>query len=341
MSSPDTYWQNQFMRLQRQVRELQDRLDHKDRARTVIKHIAAKLTAVDANGNFSWTEVVFDADGNATTLTNGMSGTPTYNPARERNAKTVSAFPYYAELAFRTHTEDVGIVWEFDADEGFAGGSGSNSGGFDAATRKLKGVAHVAWSNEAGGGVITADEDMQTIPNATGNEGWIFAVPFTVTNGTIDRIGLLCGVSYAVTIGTGKFRLGIYSDNNFFPSTRLLDSGELTGANNSLVEATVSQAVTNENLYWAVAHLSTLDLSDLFSIAVVHPPSLGIMTGMLGVERATITTMAANGGQSTGYCKKIGALAALPSTFPADASRLPLSAAGETAMPAIWIRYAT
>lgn len=76
-------------------------------------------------------------------------------------------------------------------------------------------------------------------------------VPFLTTKGHgIDRIAARVVGAYG---GTGVFRLGIYestSRTNLYPSALLVDSGELAASSTGVKEATISETLAANTLYW-------------------------------------------------------------------------------------------
>ncbi|MEH1777085.1 hypothetical protein [Nostoc sp.] len=78
-------------------------------------------------------------------------------------------------------------------------------------------------------------------------------VPFRIDrNINIDRIAISC----AGVVTGGVARIGLYTNNNGFPSNLLLDTGDIAAASAGIKEAIVSLGV-NADWYWFAGATST------------------------------------------------------------------------------------
>jgi hypothetical protein len=81
------------------------------------------------------------------------------------------------------------------------------------------------------------------------NNGSIVFVPMMLAVGrTADRIGI--EVTIAGTAATSVHRLGIWADSSGVPGTLLVDAGTVATDSTGLKEATISQALAANTLYW-------------------------------------------------------------------------------------------
>lgn len=197
-----------------------------------------------------------------------------------------------------------------------------------------------------------------TWDTGAGNGGTIVAVPFMIGEPcTIDRLGI-----YPSSLGMNgtKVRVGIYdsvSSTQISPNNLLVDSGEITAACTASLginEATVSLDLTETNvIYWAVLRTDSDALSDQVSVSgfspsdpeIDHPTPMGFRVVPVAVPETGLAVYPEAGGR-LGWCKRgMGALAALPSTFPADAYAIDAQNVSDgniyvNAAPILWARFA-
>lgn len=80
-------------------------------------------------------------------------------------------------------------------------------------------------------------------------DGILFALPFAFGEGkTWTRIGVQETAGGALD----AIRVGVYADSNGLPGARILDAGELSLASPGFIEATISQALDANTVYWRV-----------------------------------------------------------------------------------------
>lgn len=90
-------------------------------------------------------------------------------------------------------------------------------------------------------------------------------IPIQVdTTSTYDRIGIGVNATNASLVRTFTYSLGLYSNNNGYPGTRLADYGSVTvnsstGYSNQLI--TISQELTANTVYWLAMGVTTDDPS--------------------------------------------------------------------------------
>lgn len=220
-----------------------------------------------------------------------------------------------------------------------AGEAGGGGGGFNMATRRLTDVYHIA-ANDCYA-IAIGITNLALLPNGFGEDGWIWATPFTVIDGVINRLRVFHPASNTSSI---EYRVGIYDDDNFFPGSPLFDSGvfDLSDDPATFNDITCSLSTSKDSLYWAVTQI------DQFTPTGLEPSFVTIdnaefRTGMLGWTDAQITdnlNVDLFGRPTSGFVKEMGALAALPDPFPVDASRLPLDYTANATVPTFFIRYA-
>lgn len=100
--------------LARAVEQHESLLVPRDQNNPVYERFPAKITAVDGSGNYTWTEQFYTSAGVYEDKTNGRSGSPSNQPAKERNGATLYTFPQYAVLQSRVVVDGV-FIYEFDA----------------------------------------------------------------------------------------------------------------------------------------------------------------------------------------------------------------------------------
>src|SRR6478609_9733512 len=77
----------------------------------LVEKTDVKVTAYDAGtDSYSWTKVLFGADGTPYDDPADVTGEPTRMPLKERNGNVISAFPYYAKAWLRVVASDNGPV---------------------------------------------------------------------------------------------------------------------------------------------------------------------------------------------------------------------------------------
>ena len=159
--------------------------------------------------------------------------------------------------------------------------------------------------------------------NALDEAGWneiLFVTPFFFSSAeTWTRIGCSTG-----GFAAAKVRLGIYSsDSNGLPSALLLDSGELDASGSGDLEATISQALSANTLYWMAFITNSADL--VIKLCGWDPGVQAVVTFLLGH----------NGGCSNyvaGAISDTATYGALPDPFPN------VNFAGTSKRPLVWLR---
>lgn len=78
--------------------------------------IRALLTGDDGQTppSFSWRQRTYDTSGNFVDMVNGLSGSATQSPARDRNNNRPPSYPWEVELVPAIVTQDLGTVWVCD-----------------------------------------------------------------------------------------------------------------------------------------------------------------------------------------------------------------------------------
>jgi hypothetical protein len=149
------------------------------------------------------------------------------------------------------------------------------------------------------------------------------AWPFMVRRSlTIDRIGVEVAGTAAVS-----FIIGIYnSDSVLYPSTKIVDSGEISASTTGLKTATISETLARDKLYY----LSYTASGGTASFRALVPATLPLILG--------------DSGGTGGNSHRIGWTVArtydgtMPSTFTASATNL--FATGSVFIPNIMVRVA-
>ena len=142
--------------------------------------------------------------------------------------------------------------------------------------------------------------------------------------GTLDRIAIEVVTIGAVSTGTGKARLGIYtntSDANLYPASLVLDCGEVDVLTTGVKALTIAQALAANTLYWLVLN-HDCDTTD----PVLRSISAGAAAGILGIASTFGTPQGNHWTSALTY-------AAMPATFTAGGS------VGSGEIPAIGVRY--
>lgn len=145
---------------------------------------------------------------------------------------------------------------------------------------------------------------------------------------TWTRIGLRTSIGSGSA--TEKMRLGIYTDASGLPDARLVDSGELSlQTDNTDSEATISQALTANTVYWLVQNTNDVSgitqiLGDITSFNV----GIGQSNWMFGGATSTFPSI----GQALIYYRNL-AYGALPASFGTPDGKLESGG-----LAAIWLR---
>lgn len=186
--------------------------------------------------------------------------------------------------------------------QGPAGPAGSDPAGYNWTSYIFSGLStpYNRWYRAAG-------HIANNIVTYTPTAGQMLAVPFISSrSGTLDRLGI--NVTGAATAGV-TVRLGIYtatSQQNPYPSAKLIDAGTVAVDTTGHKTITISQALSAGQLYW----LTILFDSSAPSAMAGNDGSGAI--GVLGLADAAFTV-----GQSEAYAiSYTQAYGALPSTFP-------------------------
>jgi hypothetical protein len=143
-------------------------------------------------------------------------------------------------------------------------------------------------------------------------------MPFPVPRGiTIDRMGV-----YVSTLSTGKARLGIYADAGgdslCYPGSRVIDAGEIDVTVTGAKTLTISQALSQNSLYWLVILCQATP-------AIYCIPVAGVIA-VLGHSNALGTAQNAGLYAAQAY-------GALPATFPTTPTLITAAP-----IPAIFVR---
>jgi hypothetical protein len=148
--------------------------------------------------------------------------------------------------------------------------------------------------------------------------GLIVAVPFIASEAkTWNRIGINC-VDGSAGIGV---RIGIYSSAaNGLPDALLVDSGELDFSSSGNKEATISQALSANTLYWLALVAESSAVATFLNFST-------------GADEALLFYGASDGsGASASEVRGTQAYGALPATFPAA------TITDSSTPPYIWLR---
>lgn len=162
-------------------------------------------------------------------------------------------------------------------------------------------------------------QDQLSIEALQANTLLAFPIWFSSTE-TWTRIGIF--IDTASGSATEKARLGLYTSASNLPDTLLVDSGEIGLNSTGAVEATISQSLTANTLYWLV--INTNDPGTL-TLVYTATTKTGFGGWMLGAPSGDF------GGPYTPCFYKSSAYGALPATFGTTDGN-------GTAMPNIWLR---
>lgn len=167
--------------------------------------------------------------------------------------------------------------------------------------------------------------DQITGNNGASADGNIVACPFTMPGCTIDRLATI--VNNAGMAGE-KMRLGIYdSGSDLLPDALVVDSGEIDADSTGPKESgAISATLESGSLYWAVVRFNN-DTASATQIQGIQGPAdanISNHVNVFGIDRSdflggvfsVIPAYVRIGLEVTG----LGALAALPATFPGGAT---------------------
>jgi hypothetical protein len=144
--------------------------------------------------------------------------------------------------------------------------------------------------------------------------GRLYALPFLCPKAiTLDRIAF-----NVTTLLAGKARCGIYNDSGLYPSSLLLDGGELDTGTAGVKSTTINQALNASSLYWLAFLANAAVTIRGFAVASMLP--------ILGISNAlgTAPNLGLYVTQTYG---------ALPGTFPGTPTMIVAAP-----LPAIFVR---
>jgi hypothetical protein len=201
------------------------------------------------------------------------------------------------------------------------------------AAAALVGGGQTGLHTHAGGGSSTPDIHNFRKVGVTNFEAWytspstgtaltatavtanrLYAIPFLCPKAiTLDQIAF-----NVTTLLAGKARCGIYNDSGLYPSSLLLDGGELDTGTTGVKSTTINQALSASSLYWLAFLANAAVTIRGFAVASMLP--------ILGISNALGTAQNLGLYVSQTY-------GALPGTFPGTPTMIVAAP-----LPAIFVR---